>query len=985
MDDEVGERIRHVLLALADLSPTAEQGEPGASVPLEWFRWLPLAALALFDTSLLAAPLVRGGPLSFFDGASSTRVAAIERGFAERLAAVDQLRPSQRSLRVGWLFVAGQTVDGAGKVRRTFHPLVTIPVRVLGTGPLGDARLVAAGDVELTPLVTDLTVRDRLEGGIQLGGGGFATEDVAANPLVLARMPRLAGFARQTAAAAGWPASRLVPAGEAPSRLLRLDELVIVAGAAVYATHETGGTSRAASLEAWAGRDHAEVTALHAIYLDEEPVDARARRPLASPRRVGGSRHAVVSPFLLTPRQRAAVRAARKNSVTVISGAPGTGKSHTIGAIVHDALANDERVLVAAKSDATVDALVELLQRAPGPDPVVFGSSERRDALATRLAGGQLHGVSDDSIAWARQLLDAAVAERDRRWSEIAADLRAEQAVTVGTGDPALRDRMPALFDPGADLEHVAMLVRRLQGPGTGLGSRWRRRRARSELAAYVGSTSTSYPEELRAGLELAEAARDALLLRAHGGLEISLRWEQLAQSEDEVRRLAGRWLALHCRSSANVDRAATAAVAALATALRSGRAVRRSLLGRMKDASLTRALPLWIGTLSDIDDLLPPVPGLFDLVILDEASSIDQPLAATALLRARRAVIVGDPRQLRHVSFLSDARIDDVLATRLPESSPQVRARLDVRRNSSFDAAAAVTPVIALDEHFRSDPHLFDHVASRIYRAEVHVATRTPITAARDCVHVTPVEGTRVDGVVDAEVRAVMAHLARLQRAGDNSVGVVTPFRAQADALEAAVLDRFSADEIAALGLRVGTVHGFQGIERDTIIVSLGVGTGGSPVTWRFVEDPHLFTVLVTRARRSITVVFAGTPPPGGTLASYLAGADSPPGPPAPAGPVGSWVASIGDDIVRAGVPALASYPSGRHIVDLCVGEGSRFFGVELTVHPDGPDAHIERHLALRRAGWELMEGHHSRWGDRRGELVVELVQAARSHSTSR
>lgn len=119
VDDEVGERIRHVLLALADLSPTAEQGEPGASVPPEWFRWLPLAALALFDTSLLAAPLVRGGPLSFFDGVSSTRVAAIERGFAERLAAVDQLRPSQRSLRVGWLFVAGEAVDGAGKGRST--------------------------------------------------------------------------------------------------------------------------------------------------------------------------------------------------------------------------------------------------------------------------------------------------------------------------------------------------------------------------------------------------------------------------------------------------------------------------------------------------------------------------------------------------------------------------------------------------------------------------------------------------------------------------------------------------------------------------------------------------------------------------------------------------------------------------------------------------------------------------------------------------
>lgn len=85
------------------------------------------------------------------------------------------------------------------------------------------------------------------------------------------------------------------------------------------------------------------------------------------------------------------------------------------------------------------------------------------------------------------------------------------------------------------------------------------------------------------------------------------------------------------------------AACAALATALRAGRASRREKLAVL-GADSTIALPVWVGTLSDIDDLLPTHPALFDLVILDEASSIDQPHAATALLRGGRAVIVGDP-----------------------------------------------------------------------------------------------------------------------------------------------------------------------------------------------------------------------------------------------------------------------------------------------------------------------------------------------------
>ena len=86
----------------------------------------------------------------------------------------------------------------------------------------------------------------------------------------------------------------------------------------------------------------------------------------------------------------------------------------------------------------------------------------------------------------------------------------------------------------------------------------------------------------------------------------------------------------------------------------------RRAHLERQVDgAALVRALPLWVGTLRDIDDLLPAKPGLFDLVILDEASQIDQ------IRRPRPRCCgpigpssSGDPYQLRHVTFLSDEQV---------------------------------------------------------------------------------------------------------------------------------------------------------------------------------------------------------------------------------------------------------------------------------------------------------------------------------------
>ena len=162
-----------------------------------------------------------------------------------------------------------------------------------------------------------------------------------------------------------------------------------------------------------------------------------------------------------------------------------------------------------------------------------------------------------------------------------------------------------------------------------------------------------------------------------------------------------------------------------------------------------------------------------------------------------------------------------------------------------------------------------------------------------------------------------------------------MTPFRAQADALEHAVLERFTVHELAALDLRVGTVHGFQGNERDVVIVSLAIGPDQDSASWRFVEDPHLFAVLATRARKQMTLLLSSDPPPGGLVADYLEQADDPPGPPSSAAPATAWATDIADDLTSAGVPVIASYPTGRHIVDLCVPVHGQDIAVECGVHP--------------------------------------------------
>ena len=70
---------------------------------------------------------------------------------------------------------------------------------------------------------------------------------------------------------------------------------------------------------------------------------------------------------------------------------------------------------------------------------------------------------------------------------------------------------------------------------------------------------------------------------------------------------------------------------------------------------------------------------------------------------------------------------------------------------------------------------------------------------------------------------------------------------------IEAAILDRFEPEVIERHGLRTGTAHSAQGSERDSSSSRSGLSRRRSG-RWRFVEDPNLFNVLITRPGTGIT-----------------------------------------------------------------------------------------------------------------------------------
>jgi hypothetical protein len=934
-----------------DMVPERRGAEGGSSISLDWFRWLSVDAVRQFYEPFGEA--ITQSPMDPQVGTVSAaeRFAVIDRELGERLAALDQMRTSHRTLRAGWLFVAGHTTDAAGHRHRVFQPLITIPVRIERVMAFGRTRLVPAGDAELTPLITDRSARRALEDRFEFGGGALdGLHQSSAPKALLSRLSRLRDFALNASAAAGWDATAVVPAGASPDELLRSDALVVVAGVAVYAEREGADHPRDAVLESWRDRVPSD-SALTALYLPASGVSQPV--PTAPPAPYAG-------PFALSVRQEEALERARTDTVSVVAGAAGTGKSHTIAAIVCDAIGRGESVLVAAKSDATVDALLDLLGRAPGLEPVVFGSDERRDHLAARLATGQHRAVPDASVEAAKVELAQAVERRRAVAAELAQALAGEAAWEQG--------QAPAAVDP----DELDELVRQASAT-TGWRHEHHAAQARARLRELVGSDDQEAVERAAAAIR---AHQRGERVAAAGGLDLRVRWAEYVAAVQSLRRAAARHLALAMHSSDRLSPATLPAIAALATALRNGRSARRVQLARLRDDRLTTALPLWVGTLDDVEDLLPPVPRLFDVVLIDEASSVEQPLAAPALLRAARAVIVGDPRQLRHVSFVSDGARDAALLRHGLDSDGVLAARLDVRRNSLFDVATGATQVVELDEEFRSVPHLVRFLGERVYEGCLRSATVTPANEERQAIEVVPVEGVREKEVVGAEVRAVVRELRNLRSSGHHSVGVITPFRRQADAIEEAVLQSLTADDIEALDLRIGTVHGFQGNEREIMLASIGLDRRAPAGSWQFVDDEQLFTVLVSRARRRL-VLFLSAPPPPGLLADYLADAAIPPSAPTIEGAASAWDAAVATDLAAVGVPVRAGYPFGRDTVDVSVGDRYRFAALDTSVHRDGPEAHIRRRLALSDAGWDVIDAFRSAWHGRTAELAIEISAA--------
>lgn len=407
-----------------------------------------------------------------------------------------------------------------------------------------------------------------------------------------------------------------------------------------------------------------------------------------------------------------------------------------------------------------------------------------------------------------------------------------------------------------------------------------------------------------------------------------------------------------------------------------------KDLLHRGAPAVL-QAFPVWAVTCLSVGSRLPFCPGLFDLALLDEASQSDIASAIPVLFRARRVGVIGDPLQLTHTSSLSPSR--DTLLWRKLCLSEVEDYRFAYTHNSLYDLCAGVRGVepILLNVTYRGSEPIAQYSNHLFYGGRLQVATDperlNPPPGMKPGLHWTEVAGeVRSAGGSGChcpqEVEAVV-DLVRLmleQNAFRGSVGVVTPFRQQANRIQDALFDgRIRHEALRDAQVHVDTAHGFQGDERDVILFSLCAGAdmpAGSRAFLR--ETGNLFNVAVSRARAVLHVIgnrqwaaACGIP-----HIQRLTTGDRPPPPPPPGRwtPHESpWEKILFDALVQAGLQPKAQYPVRFRRLDMAlIREGVPPLKLDIEVdgdchrNPDGTrklDDHW-RDVELMGRGWRVV-----------------------------
>lgn len=556
-------------------------------------------------------------------------------------------------------------------------------------------------------------------------------------------------------------------------------------------------------------------------------------------------------PFKIDEQQRIAVESSLRNPITIITGPPGTGKSQVVSTIIMNAVLNNQSVLFASKNNQAIDVV-----------------NNRVNSFFKNSYPFIINLKNTELIQWLKQILL----------------FKFEPEKTK-----ELKHYVKRIDELYTEKESIQSTIERVS-------------QIRSKFNILVNKPDKTINQKFLSKIKNDRCIKSALLLnKAYRTTANYLNLLTLVQKIDNIEELSEQLYSIQERINEvniefikhwhrlypsfiinNEDKKTLSAFISIKEQLSSSGRISTSdyihFQNQLKEITpkVTKCIRAWSITNLSTYRRIALAPNIFDLVIIDEASQNDIASAIPLLLRSKRAVIIGDPNQLTHISSISTYESRKYM-TKHCLTKKAKWSNFEYTVNSLYSLFAGLYPenIIMLKDHYRSHQHIIEFSNKEWYHGKLEVSTdyrkfKLECSSGNE----KHVEWIDVKGRIlqsngsyfnNEEVNATVSKA--LEVYNNNKlldIGVVTPYREQANRIRLALRNKADKNQTANDTEKIisETIHRYQGEEKDIMLFSLIVSDQTvkkesiNRILNFYKDQSNLINVALTRARQKLFII---------------------------------------------------------------------------------------------------------------------------------
>ena len=237
-----------------------------------------------------------------------------------------------------------------------------------------------------------------------------------------------------------------------------------------------------------------------------------------------------------------------------------------------------------------------------------------------------------------------------------------------------------------------------------------------------------------------------------------------------------------------------------------------------------------------------------FDMVMIDEAGQCNIVNALIPIVRGKQLMLIGDPQQLKPVIVL-DNSINKNLKNKL-----HIPKEYDYIKNSIYTLYTNLDIVnneTLLSYHYRCHNSIIEFSNKKYYHNRLKLKgnsqNETPlifVDTNKDDIN----NNSNIRNISEVEAKYICDFI---KANSEKNIGIITPFVHQKECIQ------YFLDQNGLKNISVGTVHAFQGDQKDIIVFSTAITNDTRKSTYDWIKNnKELINVAVSRAKEQFVML---------------------------------------------------------------------------------------------------------------------------------